>query len=164
MKSWVFILIMMSGVVSGAHSQTANDIPRLTQAMDAVVQLDSRSWMFNRYDVGSMTGVYVSNFGDISVAHGDYTYNRGVRGWVRIQFSGEQIRCVEYHDFAGTCRPVGQNPARQAFMAVAVEAFAPGGASSSGSSSELQRCLDRAGGGAEGQRAAQSCRQLYGGN
>lgn len=108
MKSLVFILIMMSGVVSGTHSQTANDIPRLTQAMDAVVQLDSRSWMFNRYDVGSMTGVYVSDFGDISVAHGDYTYNRGVRGWVRIQFTGEQICCVEYHDFAGTCRPVGR--------------------------------------------------------
>lgn len=102
--------------------------------MDAVVQLDSRSWVFNRYDIGSMSNVRVRDGDAGSEAQGDYTYNGGTPGWVRVRFSGEDIQCIEYHDFAGTCRAIGDNPARRAAIMGMISVAGAAMTSSPGSS------------------------------
>jgi hypothetical protein len=58
-----------------------------------------------------------------------------------VQFSGENIHCIEYHDFAGQCRAIGNNPAR-AMLATAFVAgigsamMAPAGSGRSSGHSE----------------------------
>jgi hypothetical protein len=78
--------------------------------MDRVILTDSRGWMFNRYDRGSVrnTRVAATNGRD-AVVESNYTYNGGTLGWVRAYIRGDRLACVEYHDFPGSCRPVGAN-------------------------------------------------------
>lgn len=128
------------GLLLTAGSAGAQSISDLTRGMDAVVQLDSRGWWANRYDVGSMHNVSVRSESNYSTAYGDYTYNGGVPGWVRMRYVGEQISCIEFHDFAGNCRPVGENPARQMVGALLVAGAV--GAMSAPSSSSAARSSD----------------------
>lgn len=89
---------------------TGYRMSELDQLMDRVILTDSRGWMFNRYDRGSVrnTRVAATNGRDAMV-ESSYTYNGGVSGWVRAFIIGDRLACVEYHDFPGRCRPVGAN-------------------------------------------------------
>jgi len=81
------------------------DLPRL---LDAIIMDDSRHWLFNSYDRGSVRNVRVTQSTDgYHLVHADYSYNRGRPGWVRAQVVGERVRCLEYHDYQGRCRPIG---------------------------------------------------------
>lgn len=80
----------------------------LDAAMDRIVTRDSWGWMLNRYDRGSVRNSRVEHrSGRDRIVYSDYTYNGGTPGWVRLFLVDGRIGCVEYHDFAGTCRPVG---------------------------------------------------------
>jgi|CXWL01.1.fsa_nt_gi hypothetical protein len=108
--------------------------------MEQIVQLDSRGWMINRYDSGSMHDVLAeSRNSDQSsaVVRGAYTFNNGRRGWVRARIERGLVSCVEYWDFSGRCRPVGQSYSYQllAGLAVAAMVAGAGSASSAGGSS-----------------------------
>ncbi len=89
---------------------TAAPMSELDQLMDRVILTDSRGWMFNRYDRGSVrnTRVAATNGRD-AIVQSDYSYNGGMSGWVRAFIIGDRLACVEYHDFPGRCRPVGAN-------------------------------------------------------
>lgn len=145
---------------------TSEDAQRLRQAVDAVIHLDSRSWIMNRYDVGSVGEVAITRVADHELARAPYTYNGGMPGWIAIQFSGEDIRCIEYHDFAGSCRPIGQNPARaMVVMGVVGLAGAAMLSSESGSSRETtyDQCMSSGnfGGGREGNMDAHDACRRY---
>lgn len=76
--------------------------------MDSVVMRDSWGWMLNRYDRGSVRNTRVEHrSAHERIVHSDYTYNGGVPGWVRLHIAEGRLGCVEYHDFSGTCRPIG---------------------------------------------------------
>ncbi len=91
-------------------SAPAERMSELDQLMDRIILTDSRGWMFNRYDRGSVrnTRVAATNGRD-AVVESNYTYNGGMVGWVRAYVLGDRLACVEYHDFPGRCRPVGAN-------------------------------------------------------
>lgn len=82
----------------------------LDAAIDQIVTADSNGWMFLRYDRGSMKNAHVverSADKKISVIYGDYTYNGGTAGWVKVRVVDGKPNCLEYWDHAGRCRPVG---------------------------------------------------------
>jgi hypothetical protein len=80
----------------------------LDRVMDRVVTRDSWGWMFNRYDRGSVRNTrFEARVGRDRLVYSEYTYNGGARGWVRLYIIAGVLNCVEYHDFQGTCRPVG---------------------------------------------------------
>ncbi len=78
-----------------------------TALLNAVVYADSQFWAINRYDNFSMHNVVQESSGDgARVLHGDYTFNGGQAGWVRVTLYKDMARvpCVEFWDFAGSCR------------------------------------------------------------
>ncbi|MEZ5961698.1 MAG: hypothetical protein R3C30_14940 [Hyphomonadaceae bacterium] len=80
----------------------------LDAVMDRIVTRDSWGWMFNRYDRGSVRNTRVEHrSGRDRIVYSDYTYNGGTPGWVRLYIVDGRLGCVEYHDFSGTCRPIG---------------------------------------------------------
>jgi hypothetical protein len=81
---------------------------KFSKLLDKIVSEDSRSWASNRYNSGSMRAGPPSDSGDSFVVTGNYTFNQGTSGWVKAHFADGKISCVEYWDFAGNCRQVGQ--------------------------------------------------------
>ncbi len=82
----------------------------LAATLDNVIRVDSRGWLMNQYDVGSVTNARMeeSSRADRSgVLFGEYTYNGGRPGWVRVRIADGVAQCVEYWDFQGRCRAVG---------------------------------------------------------
>jgi hypothetical protein len=82
------------------------------KALNELVALDSRTWLLNRYDYGSMVNARViatSASRDVLVIRGEYTYNGGARGWVSVRVDGDGPKCLEFWDFAGSCRPLRSN-------------------------------------------------------
>ena len=108
---------------------------------DSIIATDAQSWVVNRYDRGSMHNmkvVSISSDRRVFVLYGEYTYNGGRPGWVKAQFSkpandNMQLDCLEFWDFSGICRALGQSPSR-GIMAAAVQAFmsSDGGGSGGG--------------------------------
>jgi hypothetical protein len=87
--------------------------PEAVRALDAFVTADSKSWVRNRYDYGS---IYDASVEQRSADNSQvtffarYTYNGGRRGWVRVKTTDGHFSCMEFHDFAGTCRSLGASP------------------------------------------------------
>lgn len=80
----------------------------LDAVMDRIITRDSWGWMFNRYDRGSVRNSRFARLSDRTyIVQSDYTYNGGRSGWVQLHVSDNRLVCVEYHDFAGQCRPIG---------------------------------------------------------
>lgn len=139
------------GVYRGAKSPTATGAPQATaqsaaasstksdldQKLDEVIATDSRSWVLNRYNVGSARNGQIIDQNLATgrfIVYGEYTYNSSSRGWIKVVFDGDRVNCVKYHDFRGTCRSLGNNPA--AYVALGAVAIAASGASSPGYSSD----------------------------
>ena len=79
----------------------------LAEIFDEIIAEDARYWMIHTYDRGSVYNVHIdspSPSGRSGIIHGYYTYNRGTRGWARVQIVNGGVNCIEFHDFAGTCR------------------------------------------------------------
>lgn len=110
----------------------------LTLNLDKIVSTDAQSWVFNRYDHGSTHNVRVlEHHGKSGLVYGEYTYNHGQRGWVKVRIANGQLSCLEFWDFQGICRDLGHSPS-QALFAVTVAAIAislaEGGSGGGGSS------------------------------
>ena len=83
----------------------------LPAVLDNALIRDSRSWMSNHYDIGSVSDTRVlakAKDGRPAQLAGNYSYNGGMRGWIKVNLSGDTISCIELHDFAGQCRPLGR--------------------------------------------------------
>lgn len=89
-----------------ATSGSSND----AQLLDAIVASDSRSWVMNRYQRGSMRVVSVTPQAAQGyeppgrVVRGQYTYNGSLTGWVEVYFVGSEARSIRFHDFPSTWR------------------------------------------------------------
>lgn len=85
-------------------------LSELAATIDKVITADSGGWLFNRYDRGSVTNeqyLRSSDDGQDGVIYGEYSYNSGSRGWIKIVMKNGYVDCMEYWDFAGRCRPFG---------------------------------------------------------
>lgn len=88
--------------------RAATPMTEMDAIMDRIITRDSWGWMFNRYDRGSARNTRVeARNGRDRLVYSEYTYNGGAPGWVHLLIVDGRLACVEYHDFQGTCRPVG---------------------------------------------------------
>ncbi|MGX3066501.1 hypothetical protein [Ursidibacter arcticus] len=75
---------------------------------DQIIEDDSRSWFFNRYDRGSAelvrNSVWESPSGLKTKYRVNYTYNGGIRGWAELELRDGEFYCIRYHDFPNDCR------------------------------------------------------------
>ncbi len=107
--------------------------PSINAELDKIITADARSWLINSYNIGSARNGQIIDSDDRGfVVYGEYTFNGSSTGWLKVLFEGERVRCVEYHDFAGTCRAIGQNPSN--YLALAALGVVVLGTTSSGSS------------------------------
>ncbi len=119
----------------------------LAASLDRLVELDSRSWLIRTYDSGSITNVKVlssSRHGKSATVYGEYTYSGGSPGWVKAELKDGDFTCVEFWDFPGRCRAVGDPDSRKvaaAAIGLAIVAVAAGGSSSGGSSDSGSRTV-----------------------
>lgn len=135
----------------------------LAESLDAIVRYDSQAWMMNRYDYGSISNARFrerSRDGRTAVAEGDYSYNGGMRGWIRARIQNGQVSCIEYHDFPGNCRAVGDNSHVYRGLALVAAGALATAIMTPDNPSDLERCMDRAGPD-EGDRI--DCSRRYGG-
>lgn len=98
----------------------------IADRLDAIVTLDAQKWMFNKYEAGSIQGVQTITGGPTATnwtVRATYRYNGGMPGWVKAKVSGGSFACLEFHDFAGECRPVGQPSSHRVAMQAAMEAM-----------------------------------------
>jgi hypothetical protein len=124
---------------------------QLNRQLDEVIARDARSWLVNRYNLGSARDARIEESNAQTgrmVVFGRYTFNGSATGWIRVVFSGSTPQCVEYHDFQGTCRAVGNNPSHYvALGALAVAAVGAAASSGSGGStgpaSSYDQCVAR---------------------
>lgn len=108
-------------------------------SLDAVLQLDSKMWLMNRYDLGSVkNGKFLQQTkGGLSdLIYGEYQFNGGRTGWIKVQLRNGDIDCMEFWDQPNKCRPpgsfsVGTQGLVQAF---ARDIFSSGSSSSTSSS------------------------------
>jgi len=76
-------------------------------------------WLANKYDEGSIANIQAEQHrGRLASLKGDYTYNNGQPGTVRVEFQHRGGACVEYWDTPGVCRPLSVT--RQALFAAAM--------------------------------------------
>jgi hypothetical protein len=121
-------LVVLLSAVATVGSALGQADESLTGTMDKIVAVDAEGWVFNRYDVGSMTNVRVERLADGSAdVHGDYTYNGGAAGWVKVHVVGGKLDCLEFWDFPGQCRPLGRSPSQAIVRAFANAMRAPAG-------------------------------------
>lgn len=98
----------------------------LNELMDRVVYADSQSWMANRYARGSMHNAHYEQTNrshTTYTARGEYTFAGfmgGGIGWVRIRVNNGHLQCLEFHDQAGSCRPLYASLSQQAVAGIAV--------------------------------------------
>ena len=101
----IFFLLLISVIYSHAHICDRVNCERIA---DRLITEDSKSWVWNRYDRGSVE--LVTTYGRRNGNEGfkvNYTYNGGVRGWAKIFLTrfGDFV-CIVYHDFPNTCRDI----------------------------------------------------------
>ncbi|HEX4182985.1 MAG TPA: hypothetical protein VHY34_06990 [Caulobacteraceae bacterium] len=85
--------------------------PSDSQLLDAIVWVDSQAWASNQYQPGSMTNVTLdsqASDGSNRTLRGEYSYVGGSTGWVKVTVyrNHHLFPCVEFWDFAGSCRPM----------------------------------------------------------
>ncbi len=91
---------------TGAASGPETDYARL---MDDLVMEQSRVWMMNRYQAGSITGVQVDKGGDgrartVQASYAFSSVGKAARGSVRLTLEDGLPKCLYFSDFPETCR------------------------------------------------------------
>ena len=118
----------------------------IERSLDAVLQLDSRAWLINRYDVGSVAnGKFLAKSKDglSDALYGEYEFNGGRKGWLKVQLEGGNAKCIEYFDAFGICKaPGAMSVGGRMAIGALVSAMSSGGGSypSSSSSSSYDGC------------------------
>jgi TPR repeat protein len=99
--------------ISGTKLNPGNQA-KIAQLLNAVIELDSHSWGFNRYRDGSVFNASVlsqAQDGSSITFKGSFSYlNNGDPGWAKLTVFKERLPCIEFWDFAGTCRLVHLPP------------------------------------------------------
>ncbi len=93
---------------------TGDRLASFAKFLDTVVAIDSKSWSFNQYNVGSMSAdsaVNRSPDGSKIQIKGYYTYTDRHRrgsdtGWIMAVIENGALKCVTFHDFADDCRAI----------------------------------------------------------
>lgn len=101
-----------------APGSTEDISTQLAQGLDRLVAYDAQSWFANVYTPGSITNVNYATAADgRTVVSANYNYTgpltNGAIGWVKVYVSDGKLDCIEYHDFQGECRPIGDSPGRR---------------------------------------------------
>lgn len=111
----------------------------LNQQLDQIIAADSTSWMFWRYDRGSARNARFE--GDPAessrVLYGEYSFNGGQGGWVRVRFNAESVQCIQFWNEA-QCRPFRSPPSHR--IVGDLLASAASGAANGSSGSTGQNC------------------------
>jgi hypothetical protein len=130
--------------IPAAPSAPARDLPRhadgtpvvtpaalgvsLDELLNRLVRMDALTWHMNQYVQNSMRNARYeqTNRGHTSfIARGTYSYrsqsgaSAPQQGWVRVWIQDGRFRCIEFHDVAGDCRPLNQNPSQMILGAMA---------------------------------------------
>lgn len=74
--------------------------------VEKIVEQDSRNWLFNRFDFGSVHNARIvaeTNDRRTLLVSADYTFNRGAVGSVRMVLVDGRLACTEYWDRPGMC-------------------------------------------------------------
>ncbi|MCP5397559.1 MAG: hypothetical protein H6918_12705 [Sphingomonadaceae bacterium] len=82
---------------------------KLIEIFDQMILADARTWMFNRYDPGSVSNFEITQKdarGDAATIRVYYTYNRGRRGYVDVSMLNGNPSCMRFHDNPIVCKPV----------------------------------------------------------
>lgn len=122
------------------------NLAELSSALDSIIQADASGWMFNRYDRGSVRNVRIlerSADGRSMVVYGDYTFNGGRSGNVRVLITDGNVECLRFWD-SPSCRPLGRSHSQALVAAAIVGAASSDGGSSGGTQQNCQ--LERIGG------------------
>jgi hypothetical protein len=97
--------------------------------MDAFLTVDSRGWVTNRYDGESVSNVKTLEFSKAqrsATVYADYTFNGGQSGWVKVRVVDGELKCLEFWDFEGQCRPLGKSPSQGIAVGLAAAAMTSG--------------------------------------
>lgn len=101
----------------------------LAKILDYLIAMDSRSWLLHSYSPGSVYNVEILNESKdktSGLVFANFKYTDGSGAWVKAKIGKGGVSCLEFHDFAGQCRPVGSNPAvGMAMMAIVSAMLAP---------------------------------------
>lgn len=115
-------VLAIAGTALCAEERPSTHAETLARTLDTIIRADSRGWVFNRYDVGSMSNVRVlqrSDDGHSGIVYGEYTYNGGKsHGWVKVRITKDNLDCLEYWDSPGECRRLGQSASQVVSMGV----------------------------------------------
>jgi hypothetical protein len=107
--------------------------PKWTKAVESFVELDAKAWVMNKFVPGSVRNVKVVE-GSIEsgtlVLQGDFTFNRGEKGWVQVNIADGKFSCIHFWDTATGCRPI-RTHAQMVQMQTLIGAAFSGGARSS---------------------------------
>jgi len=138
-----------AGQTQGASAGNLNAL------LDEVITQDSTSWLLWRYDRGSARNARMENTSGTGVRtlYGEYTFNGGRGGWVRVQFTNDQVQCIQFWN-EGRCRPFRSPPSHGVLkgLVAGAAAGAASGSSGSGSGSTGQNCRYEAMPGVPGSR------------
>lgn len=102
-------------VSEGSIPRMSPSLPQSVQddVMDAIISVDARSWLINQYRDGTAQNTRITrSSGSGFTARTEFFYTGGTKSWARVDFSSAgEIECIEFEDFDGACRPIGDNPA-----------------------------------------------------
>lgn len=107
----------------------------LATTLDAVIRLDSNGWIMNRYDAESVFNEQIlemSADGQNGWLYGEYTYNGGNPGWVKVNLKDGDVNCVQFWDEGGCRKPGSGSAGAQLMMGLLVAGIVGGNAPSSG--------------------------------
>lgn len=87
--------------VTGKSREAATQT--ILSIMNNVVSIDSRQWIINRYEQGTMrnlrTGFVKYHLGGFGITYtADYTFNRNRKGSVTFYMANDRIYCIKYWD------------------------------------------------------------------
>lgn len=120
--------------IRAQNDRIANGAGPIARRMDAIAEIDSRSWLAWTYEPGSMSNVRregVRNARNYS-AVGEFRYGDGRPGSLRAVVRNGAFQCLQFGN-EPQCRPVGQ-PASHAIAAGILGALLSGGGGGGGNS------------------------------
>lgn len=97
----------LSSAQAAPSAAPANTNQNYTQLLDDLITEQSKTWLFNRYVQGSVTGVSVSGqdaSGRPSRLVGRYLFNGRSQGSVTIDFEDGLPQCMYFFDLPTSCR------------------------------------------------------------
>ena len=118
-------------------ARATRKMTKLESEVDAIIQADSRSWLYWHYDSRSVTNAkYLERSKDhhSAIIYAEYTFNDERPGWVEIKITNNNIECLQFWNEGG-CRAMGNPPSHGVINGILNDMMNP----QPESMSELQR-------------------------